>query len=577
MTCNGADMKTTTIKFFSLFFLVKVLLVPLVLLLAPRAGFTAENYPAQSGPQISIEKFFPVRTVIKPDTEIPFSAVLKNTGDAAADLRNTLLLPDKATLLSGPLPNEHLQIPPEKTATLHWTISFHGVGDYDLHLTVFSGSSSIEKTLTVHVTDKYWRQGEFLLSAYNPPYAWHGAPYMDSVFDYYKNAHFDNLLWVRDDDALVRQVHQHGFKYFLDVAGLIGEDELRGSADGAPPVITDDKMQQLDAAIEKFKSDPDLLGYYICDEPFPSAFHNIARVVQRIREKDPERLSFVNIWPYFENEIGDDDYIEDFLQTTKVELLSYDRYNFFNGYDENDAYFAQLERIRRQALKYDIPFCNIVQAVGTNGTSVGTPGQGDEYLDWRTPNRAEHRWLVYSSLVYGVHGIIWFHWDHEWGVTGNPDRDIIYPSLQSINAEIASLKEIMLHLTTTMVYHTDQTHNSALWAASHYITAPGSAPLVVGFFKDESGHEKYFMVMNKNYSDDITEEISMNVPLAALRTFNVVRNQWEEVPVTQKTAGATFTVHLRKGGGKLFTFRQKKMPKTGNSIVPEISPLLFSR
>ncbi len=404
-----------------------------------------------------------------------------------------------------------------------------------------------------------WRPREFLLSAYNPPYAWREPPYEDATFLYYKNANFDNFLWVRDDDALMQKVHEHGFKYFFDVGSVIGEDLLRGSPDSVPPQVTDEMLRRLDAAIDKYKDDPDLIGYYICDEPFPSGFQNIARVMQRIKEKDPARVSLVNLWPYFENEIGDDDYIEDFIQTTKAELLCADRYNFFTGWDENDEYLAELARIRKHALQHHIPFYFIVQAVGTQGTSVGTPGGGDEYLEWRTPNRAEHRWLVYSALTYGVHGLIWFHWDgQDWGVIQNPDREIIYPSLQSINAEISVLKEIMLHLTTTYVYQTKDVQ-AAMGAepARYLINAADDADLLVGFFRDDGGNEDYFMLMNKSYSEPVAPEITINAVLDSLQAFNVENNRWEEIPFEKKTSSTVFTVHLRKGGGRLFKFKQE--------------------
>ncbi len=56
---------------------------------------------------------------------------------------------------------------------------------------------------------------EFLISAYNPPYAWRSSPYEDSIFIDYKNANFNNFLWVRDDDKLVQKVRDYGFKYYL--------------------------------------------------------------------------------------------------------------------------------------------------------------------------------------------------------------------------------------------------------------------------------------------------------------------------------------------------------------------------
>ncbi len=172
----------------------------------------------------------------------------------------------------------------------------------------------------------------------------------------------------------MQKVHAFGFKYLLDVGAIIGEDALRGSPDAPAPPIEPAALQELDDAIERYKDDPALIGYYICDEPYPSAFQNIAVVVQRILEKDPAHFIFVNLWPYFEGEIGGDEYVEDFIQTTHIRLLSSDRYNFFTDWDENEAYFDNLARIRRHVLAHHIPFVNIIQAVGTEGTSVGTPG-----------------------------------------------------------------------------------------------------------------------------------------------------------------------------------------------------------
>ncbi len=504
----------------------------------------------QAGQKPLILKFLPLRTVVKPGTEIPLFAIVKNDSNVAIELTSNLLLPDYTTLLNGSLTVEHGLINPHQTDSVNWIITFNKIGTYNLKLKLFSTADTTEKELSVTVTDTCWKQKKFLLSAYNPPYTWSGPPYVDSAFVYYKNANFDNLLCVRDDDSLMHQVHKYRLKYFLNVGALIGEDILRGSPDSAPPEITSQQMQQLDEAIDKYKNDSLLRGYYICDEPFPSAFSNIAKVVARIREKDPTRLGFVNIWPYFENEIGDDKYIEDFIQTTKVELLSYDRYNFFNGWDDNDEYFAQLKRIRKQALKYDIPFCNIFQGVGTNGTSA-------DYLDWRTPNRAEHRWLVYSSLTFGVHGIIWFHWDAEdWGLVENPDRDTVYPSIQSINAEIDSLSQIMLHLFTTDVYFINNHSAPKIGTRDKFVKkASDDANLVVGAFKDEIGNENYFMLMNKSYSDAVSSQITVNCTLDSLKLFNVINNNWEAVPFEKDTAGSVFTVNLRKGGGVLFKYK----------------------
>ncbi len=430
---------------------------------------------------------------------------------------------------------------------------------------IIKPNNKIRFYATIKNRDESLQPKEFLLSAYNPPFAWYGPPFNDSVFIYYKNANFDNMLWVRDDEELMKKVRKYKFKYLISIRDLFiendsnGVDFLRGVKEWengdetynvTPEDITEKMLERVDRIIEKYKDDPNLIGYWICDEPFPSAYKNIAKVVKRIKENDPNHYSLINIG---DNEYTTDRNIEKFIDTTEVKVLCYDRYNFFNGYDINDQYFERLAMMRRHALKHNIPFYNIIQAVGTNGTSA-------EDLDWRTPNRAEHRWLVYSSLAYGVHGIIWFHWDHEWGVTGNPDRKIIYPSIQSINAETKTLRDIMFRLTTTNVYHIDKNLYYGGESSNRLIKEiSNNANLVVGLFKDKAGNENYFMLMNKDYSEPIEAEMEIKYTLSFLKVFNVKTNKWENIPFEKDSSGTKFTVRLRKGGGKLFKFKRKKI------------------
>ncbi len=412
----------------------------------------------------------------------------------------------------------------------------------------------------------------FLLSAYNPPYAWRGAPYNDSDFVYYKNANFYNFMWARDEDELMNKIHQFHFKFFVSIRQLFSEEDsngvdiLRGVKywdDGNEtynePVteISELMLKKVDTVVQKYKDDPSLIGYWICDEPFPSAYGNIAKLIARIKEKDPLHYSLVNIG---DNEYTTDDNIEYFIDTTKVEVLCYDRYNFFNGFDLNKEYFERLFMMRKHALMHNIPFYNTVQAVGTNGTSA-------EELDWRTPDSTEHRWLVYTSLTYGVHGLIWFHWDAEdWGVFQNPDRDKIYPSLQSINAEIDSLSQIMAGLTTTKVYHLQQHTNTP---DDIIKSVSNDENIIVGVFEDEESKENYFMLMNAGFSGNISAEVTMNNAVENLKVFNINDNKWEEVQYVNSDSGATFPINLRKGSGKLFNFKRKNVSNvSGYKTLP---------
>lgn len=509
-----------------------------------------------------INNFASYRTIYKPDQAVKLYASVSNAGDIESLLKSKLILPNGVDLLNGNIDNEHGTLYRESADSVGWTISFRNFGIYNLTLQLFNDIDTTERTLTFNVNDKYWKQDEFLLSAWSPPYAWYGLPYEDEVFQYYKDAHFKNVLWVRPEDELVSMVKKYNLKYFVLVTGILGGDQYLRSEDNVEaPDLTEDMLLNLDAVIDKYKDDPNLIGYHICDEPHEGAFKNIGKVVQRIRTKDPSRLSFVNIWP---SGTGYGEYIDALLQTAKLELLSYDRYHFYNGYDGGE-YFTNIDIIRKYALKYDIPFCNIIQAIGTNETV-------ESGLNWRTPSEAEHRWLVYSSLTYGVHALIWFHWHGDWGLTGNPDRELIYPSIQKINAEIDSLSQIMVHLQTTGVYHSIISDPKWKLPVDGIISSISeNANFVIGYFSD-SDLNKYFMLMNKSYKDAVNATVSLNGISENLIYFNVQNNTWETVNTIDVNGKSNFEINLAAGGGKLFTF--SSLTDAGN-IESDKLPLKF--
>ena len=114
----------------------------------------------------------------------------------------------------------------------------------------------------------------------------------------------------------MQKVQEHGLKYYLLITNIIGEEYLRAPDKETPPDVTEEMLLELDVVIDKYKDDPSLLGYHVCDEPHKQAFPNIGKVVNRIREKDPARLSFINIWP---SGIGYGEYIDGLLQIGQLD------------------------------------------------------------------------------------------------------------------------------------------------------------------------------------------------------------------------------------------------------------------
>ena len=486
----------------------------------------------------TVAYFKPLRTVLKSGEKIPLRAGIRNNGDRTGLLTTELFLPEKFQLVEGINQTVISELEPDKTDSLKWTVICQDTGHFSLYLSIVteSGDSS-ETILHVSVTDQYWQQKEFFLSAWSPPSG------TDSAYNYYQAANFDKVLWLPPDLASVMRAEQYDMQYILRAGSILGEHRYLRATENIPPEeLTPEDLSKLETIIEPFKDNEANWGYYITDEPNAHAFPNLSKVVKYIREKDPARLSFINLFPTYANEeqLGTDSYekhIEQFIDIVKPELLSYDHYHFFNGRD-GSGYFNNLGIIRKWAMRYDIPFCNIIQAIGY------------DVLDWRIPNENEHRWLVYSTLAYGAKAIIWFHWDHDWGVTGSPARDQLFDSIQKLNKEINLIGPVLLPLKSVAVYHTGNIPfgGTALPTNGLVKSADNSANLVVGLYKDQFDRD-YLMLMNRNYSDSITSTVTLNYRLDDLQIFDVDSGLWKQSLNFSETKLVT---SLRPGAGKLY-------------------------
>jgi len=498
----------------------------------------------RKGAKPSIVNLNPRRTIFKQNVEIPLYAQVRNDGDEEAILNSELALPDGVTLVSGELGNNHGIMYKELTDTLNWTIMFDNLGEYELSLKLFNESDTTEKKITLNVTDQYWVQDKFFLSV------WHSPLLTTDAYDYFNNANFEMVLSVPPDEASVIFAEQHGMEYQLKTGYLVGERDLIARDNTVPEDLTAEDLAKLDGMISTFKDEEGVLGYHITDEPNAKAFPNLGRVVSYLREKDPTRLSFINIFSNYADEelYGTETYhehIEQFLNIVKPELLSYDHYHFYNNYD-GGGYFNNLGIIRRWALAYDIPFSNTIQAIGTNGTIV-------DHLDWRTPNEGEHRWLVYSSLAYGAKAIIWYSWESSHGVTSSSKRDELYASIQQLNLEINNIGDILINLNSDGVYHYPNVPAGAKLLPANKVVKEISdgSDMLIGIFKHQDGDD-YLMLMNKDYNASTTATIKFNYILDGFEVFDADKNLWEAQLYDNSSGSSSFEYTFEPGDGKLF-------------------------
>jgi hypothetical protein len=489
----------------------------------------------------TVLSFSPLRTVIKKDQEIPVYAVIANTGDHVGTVSIDLHLAEPCQILSG---NERLALKdrsPGSIDTLQWKVRCPANSDYAMTLSLTVNDTLFSSmNLPVHVTDTFWQQQEFFLSAWSPP------GLTTAAYDYYSQANFDLVLSLPTSESatgLVEQYHMHGL---LNAGSVLDENRyLRAPENKIPETIPDAQLAKLDPIISRNSSRNAVIGYYLTDEPNAKAFANLGKTVAYIRQKDPTRLSYINLFPTYADasQLGNKSYeehVQQFIETVKPELLSYDHYHFFKTYDGTE-YFKNLGIIRKYALRYDIPFCNIIQAIGA------------DFLDWRIPSAAEHRWLVYSSLAYGAKAIVWFHWDHEWGLTGSLKRDELYASITALNKEIRTLGPVLLKLKSEAVYHSRQVPSggTALPPGTAIQSVSANADLVLGFFKDEN-QQPLVMLMNKSYKDSVAARITLAGDVKSVQQFDVAANSWKPVVLSSSESGSLFSAAFQPGAGFLY-------------------------
>ena len=510
-----------------------------------------------TGVRPEIVAFKPLRTILKLGEEIPLVAVVKNSGDKDGALNAVLQIPPDVELLQGDRETDLGLLARGESDTLHWMFRSNSLGTFQLKFSLFSETDSTEATFDASITDKFWTLDKFFLTAWSPP------SLNSDAYDYYAAANFDFILSLPVDESAVARVEQYNMHCQLNAGNVVGQNHyLRAPENLTPEKLTPAILSSLDDMINTYKDRTAVVGYYLTDEPNAHAFPNLGRMVAYLRKKDPTRLSYINLFPTYANEkqLGTptyDEHVEQFIDIVKPELLSYDHYHFFKNHD-GTGYFNNLGIIRKWALRYDIPFCNIIQAVGY------------DVLNWRIPNTSEHRFLVYSSLAYGAKGIVWFHWDSSWGVTGSPARDQLFASLQQLNKEIKTIGPEMIKLKTTGAYHSLHTPMGGLPLPHDALvkSVSGNADLVVGFFKDKEDKD-FVMLMNKDYRDSVTAAVTLNRSVANLKYFNIETGQWQAVDYQNEQDGAAFQVSLRPGGGKLFAVGQAtRVQGFGQAVTP---------
>ncbi len=300
--------------------------------------------------------------------------------------------------------------------------------------------------------------------------------------------------------AVTRQLRlceKHGLKAVVSMAGL-------------PP--------------EKLPQSPACWGYHLVDEPGASAFRGLRGTVDTLREAQPGKLAYINLFPDYApaTALGTASYAEHvsrFITEVRPDVLCMDHYPIFlPDADGRDGYCRNLEVFRQQSTAAGIPFWNFFNTM--------------PYGPHSDPTEAQLRWQVYASIAYGAKGVMYFcYWTPAGGefpkggaiIRRDGTRTRHYDEAQRINAGLKNLGPTLMQLTSAGVYRIKSKDNPEAVLAGSPLRSITPGEYLIGAFRHKDGR---LAVLIQNY--------------------HIAYSEWPTVEFTAKI-GAVKEVSLKTG------------------------------
>jgi len=326
-------------------------------------------------------------------------------------------------------------------------------------------------------------------------------------------------------------------------------------------VANDDWRKKVAGIVADYSSHRALYGYYLQDEPNFAQFPALGQINAEFLRCDPAHLPYINLFPTYAStkQLGTptySDHLDKYLSIVKPVVLSYDHYCLLQDGRDRPDYFENLALIREYGLRFSTPPWNII---------LSAP-----HLAYRDPTDGEMRWQVYTSLAYGMKGIMWFTywtlkgWEEEGGTAivdseGKPAR--LYPIVKQLNGETKMLGRTLLLLTSTGVYHTGDTPPGCRrLGGDAVLSAPADVSLVIGFFRDEHGVD-YAMVVNRDHAKPVEFPLTFLPHVVSVAAISATDGTERPLALSKQQVN----LRLAAGDGKLLkltpAFKYPEPPK----------------
>ncbi len=299
--------------------------------------------------------------------------------------------------------------------------------------------------------------------------------------------------------------------------------------------------ERIDAIVADYASHPAFAGYYIGDEPGAGAFPALAQTFAYLAQKDPTHPAYVNLYPNYcpPSGLGTatyDEYIQRWLAQVKPAILSYDHYHFLNKSDR-PGFFSNLDVVRREALKSNVPFWQIALLVN--------------HFDYRLPTEAEKRFEAMQTLAFGGKGFMYFtYWQpgKDWGtaiINLDGTRTHQYDEVKRINHDVQAIGKYLIDATSTDVFEYGQPGDRTdTGKDSVRFDGPN---ITVGLF-DGPGETRYAMFANRDYRGDAAAPVKLDTSGKKLQLLDQRTGEWDDVAL----ADGKVQLRLAAGDGELY-------------------------
>ena len=389
------------------------------------------------------------------------------------------------------------------------------------------------------------------------PFQIMGLCQIEATFDVaeYRGAGMTTLLAWKARKGLLQPATDAGLPHFLHLYAKEG--------------VNEEFTNRVKDLQEKY---PNSIGFMINDEPSLKLMTPTREAIRWLKTNYPDRVAMSNAFPiggtikdYAGEEkdgYGYSEYLADFVRNTESDIVMFDIYPFGDGEGSgvSDVYFQNLEMVRREARKADLPYWTFIQSYQTTNR--------------RHPSESDLRMQIYSSLTYGFTGLAYFTYDVAFDrglLESNGEPNPLYGHAAKVNAEVANLGKTLRYLTSTSVGFVPATDKTAVpnslkkWERNLHVKSLQNVAILdgtdeqsglLGTFKDDAG-QQYFMLTNlhqdaKKSAEEClaTFRLRFDPGVKSIQRLSRETGQPETLEIADPKQGLTIT--LGGGTGDLF-------------------------